>query len=706
LLAGGKEPLFAGLTGWVAGEAGERRGLEVRVLPQDGGASVVLGDLREDLRICGDATTLLEPRALDPATLVFHGATMQRLSPARRDGAVALEATPLHGPAPLPLARLLRADGASSGEASALTDGDPATAWTEARPGRGQGEFVLLSAPFDVPIERLVVTVAPSTPPAPRPSGAAPETFYLATPDATFAVTLPEDAWSHPGAPYAVAFPSPLRTSCLALVLGSAFTRGLAHPDVTVAELTAYSGFDHPGATLADVAAALAGAGPTGQAAAGLLERAGAPGVQAASAAFAGLGPEGRGLATHVAMSAASCSVSGPILAHALADADAVVRAKAQHKLEEPGCGREALPALLAALKEPALRASVAPVAALVGRGRAFGSLVEALGAANGPGEPHVLRSAVSFAARGVAADELARALDAAAARPPASRVDLLRALGDRLAEVAHASATYVGPVLAAGLPLESRYPLVEELDPLAAAGDDGARALLRGLTARDPDWEVRARAAEGLARALDPASASVVASALADPEPRVRSAAVRAVAAGRLSSLGPTLARLLANDGWSFVRVAAAEALASLPSGADADRSLADALDQLSPRVREQAVAALAAHRATPYAAKVAARVKDVKEDAAVRVAATRALGPLCDAKDLDLLTRLAVAGASSPSADEVTMGLAATDALGALHPRDLAARFAPLAAAGVRPDARAAAAAALAAPPSCPLP
>ena len=69
--------------------------VDIRLLPDYARTVVVVGGIREDARICGDDATLLDPRGLNPATMTFHGATLQRLSPERRDAAVALTATPI-----------------------------------------------------------------------------------------------------------------------------------------------------------------------------------------------------------------------------------------------------------------------------------------------------------------------------------------------------------------------------------------------------------------------------------------------------------------------------------------------------------------------------------------------------------------------------------------------------------------------------------
>jgi HEAT repeat protein len=699
LFAAGSAPLFAGRTGWSRGEPGERSGTDVRLLTEGDHSVVVIGEIREDLRICGDDATLLDPRGLDPRTLVFHGATLQRLDAARRDAAIPIEATPRHGPREAALAPLLTATDASSGTAAALTDGDAATAWSEARPGRGQGEFVLLRTPFDVPIVRFAVTVAPTPP---KSDGAAPETFYLATGKGTYEVTMPEDAWSHPGDAYDIALPEPLQTSCVAFVLNGAFTRGKAHPEVSVAELTAYSAFDHAGATLAEVAAALNGGDAKADAAAALLERAGAPGVVAMSTVYGALGASGRALAINVAASDTSCASSGKLLVAALGDADEVVREKAVSKLQEPTCGREALPALLEALETPGARAKVAPLVAVIGRERALGPLVGALGEGTAA-ERGAVRSAVAYAARRVTPDELATLLGASTRSPDAS-LELLRALDARLAEAAGPADARIAALLSGTPPLTTRYLLVDVIARLAAAADADAQTRLAELALHDEAREVRARATELLARTKDPEA--VAAKALADADPRVREAALHAIGALHKSEQTAAIVNLLAHDPWTFVRVAAAEALATLPATAASDRALAEALDQLAPRVRQRAIVALTARGAKAYTGVIRDRLTNVKEDGIVRAASARAAGLLCDVKAEDLLAELAVKGGSSADAGDVTLGLVATAALGKLHPADLASRFAPLQSKGVRPDARVAAERALADPVHCPLP
>src|SRR5260370_16000412 len=160
------------------------------------------------------------------------------------EGATALLAVDKGAVLDRPLAQLLMARGSSApgSRGLELTDGSVQTVWRELRPGVGKGEFVVMAAPTDVPISRMQVALAPNA----AEASAVPRTFYLVTSQTTFEVTLPEDAASKPGEVYEVAFPQPIESSCVALVLDAAYARGLTRPVVGVAELVAYSEFDVP----------------------------------------------------------------------------------------------------------------------------------------------------------------------------------------------------------------------------------------------------------------------------------------------------------------------------------------------------------------------------------------------------------------------------------------------------------------------------
>jgi hypothetical protein len=697
-LAPPAEPLFAAVTGFSRGEPGERSGVALEWVGDAAARTLAKGIIQEELRICGDDATLLKPQGLDPTSLAWRGASLGRLSLERRAGAHHLMAS-LRGGAPAdpPLAQLLTPQGASTalGAPGSLADGNPETTWSEDRPGQGKGEFVLFRAPHEVPLTRLAIAVAPRVP---KPQGAAPRTFYLATTGALFEVTMPEDAWSHPGAAYDVPLPEPVTTSCVALVLGDAFPRGNAKPEVTIAELYAYSAFDAPGARLEMVAQALTGGGPRAEAAAGVLKRSGDAGLAATAAMYPKLDAPGRALAVDVAASSPSCAVSSRLLAPALSDPDEVVREKARAKLEEPHCWRDAVPALVAALGVAETRARAAKLLASVAPSQALLPLARVLGQGTAS-ERKGLRGAFAHAAAVASPAELAALL--VEARDPVARVELLRASTDRLGEVKEAADRALDEVLAGAPAMNTRYVLAAPVAALAHAGDPKEDERLVGLLEHDPEALVRVRAAE-----LAGASAKTQAAldvAIKDPEPRVREAALRTVATARAQAAQSAALTALEGDPWTFVRAEAAAALAALPASTASDGALAHAVDDKAPRVRAAAIVALAGHAAVAHAGPIRSRLELAHEDLDVRVAAAQALGTLCDARAVDVLSRYAVTGASSPDPDEVSLGLAATLALGQIHPADLASRLQKVHAKGTRPDAQRAADAAIATKPAC---
>ena len=394
------EPIFAGLTGYTRGEDGDRSGQAVLVYDRDVGEKiVVIAETREDTRICGQASTPLGARGLDPKSMQLRGATLHRLDKKARDEAVKVTARGPSVPARPSLARVLTATGGSAPGAPALTDGQPETAWSERRPGDGHGEFVTMRAPAEVPIHGFVVTVAPRAPekgppsshstPAAPPSrkaaapdsgaGAAPRTFFLATDAKLYQVTIPEDAWHKPGASYEVPLPEPTKTSCLALVLDEAYTRGLTSPEVTIAELSATTRFDADGATMDDVAKELSGA--RSEEAVAVLKRGGDDALQAVARRWSSLDARARLSAIDVAESAGACDGAAmDLLTRGLADAEAEVKKRSIGRVAR--CGKAATAGLVVAMRseDEARRAGVAPLLAALAPGPALEAIGEQLG--------------------------------------------------------------------------------------------------------------------------------------------------------------------------------------------------------------------------------------------------------------------------------------------------------------------------------------
>jgi hypothetical protein len=630
IVAGGaNDPLFAGLTGFTQGEEGERSGHVVLITDRDAESKFVLiGDVREDTRICGQAMTPLSVRGLDPRTMTFRGASMHRIDKKERDAATAITAAATT--AKPPLARLLSGSGASSGKAPAITDGQASTAWTAERPGDGHGEFVTMRAPIETPLHSLLITT----------HGDGPKTLFVATEKALFRVSLPDAKGTQE-----VTFPQPIATSCVSIVLDEAYGDGVPPID----EVEARTKFDVDGASLDDVVKELSGA--RAEEAAAVLRRGGDKALAAVTTAWPKLDGKARSFAVDVASSTGTCN--GPameLLTTALADADREVRRRSLGRIER--CGKNAAGSLIVAVQSPdePRRAASAGLLAAIAPKIAFDPLVSVLG--QGKAETrHAVRAALGKAAAIAPADELRLAL--ASTKAP---LELLRALGTKALEIKPEAEAALNAILAGTPDFATRYLAVE---PLGAIAD---HERLSAMAKSDPEWPVRMHAVEML-------GTGAPASAASDPEPRVREAALRSLAAPAPAAL--------AHDEWPFVRVAAAEGMGTRHEHPEA---LAAALADPNAKVRAAAVRALGAANARQYGEKLRERLDDQKEDTEVRALSARTLGELCIASAADKLTRLAILAAHPVDEADERLGMAALDGLAALHPADIEKRLAPL--------------------------
>lgn len=678
------EPIFQGLTGYTSGEEGDRSGQVVRLYDRDEHTkSVVIADVREDTRICGQAMTPLVARGLDPKTMQLRGATIHRLDASERDGATKIVGAPRRQDAQEPLARVVVATGGSSNGAPALTDGKVNTVWSESRSGDGHGEFVTMRAPPEVPIHSFVVTVAPPNATT-KGASAAPRSFFVATDQKLFHVTLPEDAWTSPGRAYDVPLPTPIKTSCVAIVLDEAYARGLASPEVSIAEIAALTKFDSDGATLDDVSKELSG--PRADEAAAILRRSGDNGLAAVAKRWGSLDDRGRALAVDVAASAGSCDGAAmDLLTRALVDKDREVKRRALGRISR--CGKASTTALVAALRDERNRASVAPLLASIAPAAALEPLAEQLGEGSNESR-HAIRGAFARAAANAPRDRLLAMLQKTAGR---ARLDMLRALGPKIAELAPESGAALVEIVRAAPDMPTRWLVAEPLAEAARARGAAEIAQLDALIRRDPDWPVRARAIE--VSASLPAIHAAIAHAATDPEPRVREAAQKALGAASAPDSVHVMIKALATDDWTFVRVAAAESLGKSAESGGAASGLARALRDKSARVRAAAVTSLGALRATGQADEVRARLDDDKEDAEVRALAARALGAMCARSAVERLTKLALRSRAPVDETDERLGGAAIEALIAIHPPDLDKRLEPLRARDVRLPVRRAA-------------
>ena len=495
----GAEPrvLFAGPTGLVAGETGERHGDSIQISEpgSDGTVQVLLGETREDFGLCG-RPAILSPKVLNPKDLAWKSATVQRLSAAERAAAETIVARRHEGASAPPLARVLRGNVASSavGSPGALTDGDLETTWAENRGGDGHGEFAQMNAPSDVEITGIGIVVRP--PSRAIPHGVGPRKVWLAADGKLYAVTFPEDPWQHAGASYDVAFKTPLKTSCLAIVLDEAFLRNeRKEAEVTIAEVTASTAFD--GASdLAGLVGALAGGGQRARMAAALLTRGGEPAFSATAAGYDKLDDAGRVLALEV-LDGAPCSISAAVYTHAMLHGFPGESHHAETRLAR--CGKDAIAPLSLALESgpDKQRGAAAQELSLVAPPVAIDKITEVL-AGGSRSLRRELRSALATAAKSERASDALRAKLSADGVPTPVLLDLLRASADR-PEVKKEAGVAFARLATPAADFPTRYLLAGPAAHLSKQGDARAQAFLENAVRSDQDPHVRARAAEAL---------------------------------------------------------------------------------------------------------------------------------------------------------------------------------------------------------------
>jgi HEAT repeat protein len=686
LAAGAPVLVFAGFTGFTAGEEGTRRGQRVEISPPDenGAHKIVIGDVQEDLSLCG-RPALLAPQLLLASDLKLHPAKVQRLSVEERDSArrvTALRVQP--GERVASGFGVLRAVSATSavGSPGALTDGNPETTWAENRGGAGRGEFVLMNAPPELPISGVDLLIRPAT--ATPESGVAPRVFWLASNRGLVEVTMPEDAWKFPGAHYSVKLEPPLQGDCLALVTESAFDEN-PKARVTFAELSARTEFD--AASVSELVAALAGGGERAQAAAAVLRVVGEPGYTAVAQAFDSLDEGGRRIALEI-LDQAPCESGLPVFLKAFSGPS---QAQAIHGRDHiRRCGKAAAPFLAAAAKQAKglLQVNLLGELLLADAAQCVDVIVSLLDV-----DSRSRRTSLRIAlARASMVDEAKPRVLAVLADPTRSErvtVEVLRALGPRISAYQPAAGAAITRLSSPNESFRTRFLLLSPSAELAAQ-DPALRAAFAQALASDPDPRFRTQALSVL---KDPAPFSTqVAAALKDPDMRVRQAAVRA--SSGLPSTVPALSDLLLEDPWPLVRMAAADSLAEAKGSAGAATALSHAIDDQSPHVRAHVIVALGEHHASSELAKIRGRLLDEEEFPMVRAAAAQALAALCDTSSLDALTRYAIKLVDPmANAQEHMVGAAALLALGDLHPADLAKRLEPLRAKGAPPQARQAA-------------
>jgi hypothetical protein len=655
------------------GDPGERRGHTVDVQDHtgDGIPDVVIGQFDERARICGQTRTLLRPQLLEPETLRLRPAALARLPEARAATAEVALTEESPGPTQRPLLRSLRLVGVSSQPGnesepwlstlpSALTDGDPATYWSEGHGSGGRGEFA--SFQWDAPgyeIRALAIVPLPAKPPADRAFATVRSLWLVGDNGVRVKLKLPDRVQA--GQRYWASLATPLGGRCVSLVLDqTASPSGKSAPAV-LAEVEAYTELDFGGGIDRLVQQLAVGGSRAGDAAQ-LLGTLGPEVVGKLQKTWPTLPGPGRRRAVRVlAHHAESSPTARELLAAALDDADADVRRAAFAALIEAGPAARAL--LVPKIGEPGKEGDAAALAlARSAPDEAIAALLAAL-AREGGSERAALREAIALSSRmgGAKVVESVRAWAATGTASVSARASLALALS--AVQQAESARPLASELIAGAAPqaeeFEDLWRLVQAARALAPAPQ--VDEWLAGIAKNDERWMLRAAAVEALAERKAPAAPQAAATALGDAYPRVRAAAATALASHVEGQR--LLTEHALRDRWPMVRAASLDALAGQPG---AEPVLRKGVGDASRFARAAAIRGLTRAKVRGAWPLVKERLADKKEWPEVLTEAVRFAAELCvhDAEKtlLTLLERGIKPDAWEPDAE---LGVQALEAL-----------------------------------------
>lgn len=617
---------------------------------------------------------------LDPTTLVFVEKALR--DPAEGMRATAVEAKATVAAAPRTTFGILRAGAASGENGENLVDGDVATSWTPSAPnGVGVATF---TGPSDVVVTGLQIVLGSAS--------AAPGSILLVTNDGALKVTPPADAKA--GSAIDVVLSQERALSCLAVIVDpkpaekpKAGAKAEKIDPIAIAEVSASTRFD--GQTLPRVAGKIDPRTPDGKEALALLRALGPAGMQAAIGGYMALDGPGRE-AVRNAIEEQKCPTRLALYIPLLASDDQQEADRANDHVIR--CGDDAVPILVSMVQteKGKARAIFADQLGLLPPEAAVPALIEGLAASEAPDDRSVYRRGLSRASKrqkSVPTFDAALTGDAFAKLSLVTQIDLLRSIGDRVADAKHGPDAFQS-VWSGSDAFRTRYLLLPSGAALARKGDGFAIASVNAVLEKSEDPHLRARAAE--LSGGDEAFANPTLAAITDPEPRVREAALRALPASRVDTKQALLlAASLTTEPWTFVKRATIATLAKVPANADVDIKLVEAmLYEEQPAVRGDILDALGARGAIGARAAILERALDLGEATVVRISAVRALGALCDTASLDELTKLALIGLGPGGESDAKVAIAAIGAIGAIHPADIQARIGDLAKEGVIAD------------------
>lgn len=596
------------------GDPGERvaDAIETADRDADGIADVVVGTYDERVRLCGQEHTILAARSLDTGDLQLKALRVLPTGVAAPTQTLtASQQSP--GPTGLPLLAGLRVSGASAAEAGStanqLLDHKPDAVWAAGQGHAGKFEFVTLRWDGNGQPIRALAVIAPQADAAHAAQWARPKRLLLvADHGQVLRAELPaepKDAkrwWITPQAP--------LQTTCLSVIFEDTEAAGPSgDAAAALGELEAYTDLDFPGGLQRAVEAMLQD-GPHASDAADLLVHVNADLSAPIAAAWPKLSTQARRRAVRVLGAHVEQGAKvQELLARAVADPESDV---AQAALEAQ---LAALPSSEATLEGLATQNDAIGDRVMVALARKAPVQAVALGlkaiGATGGAERTKVRDAVALGLEhgGVPALGAAQAwVDASAAVPLAGRASAALALC-QVPTAAPLALRLVHDGLAAATEFSDQWRLVNASAKLGADVDIDAW-LAKLATSADAPWMLRAAALAALSARGATQAKQVATQALADPYPRVRTAALASLANGQDGV--ELLSRYARDDKWFLVRTAA---LDGLPKSPRAESTLRAALADKTAAVRAAAIAGLRRQAVISAWTAIAPHVEDPKE-------------------------------------------------------------------------------------------
>lgn len=628
------------------GDAGERVWSTIaKRTSASGDTQIVVAQHQERTAVCGAEPAAIGALALDPQTGKLVPLPAERPFAAREVIEVTATADS-PGPQGKPALSALRFTAASSvrdvsppwtaSPMSALTDGDPRTAWITAADQAPQYAFATLSVDA---AGREVRAFSIITRPAGSPTAPAPSALWLVPADGpVLHVTLAEQPAE--GQPQWIALPQPRAMRCVSLVIdriGSSDANKAV--SAAVAELTAYTDLDYGGSVERLIAELTAGGAPAARAV-DVLGRMGPSVVAPLVAALPSMPPSARARAVRVWSAYLGDPAARAAVQAALDDPDARVRELSYEALAQGDAAARALLGARIATAAPGAEQAAKALARTAPKA-ATAAVLAAL-ATDGASERPELRDALAESCEQLkqgCADAVHEWLQSAQPQVSARAAAALALANLRDGTGApELVAEIIAGASAQAAAFEDRWRLISAAPHAAASAEvDG---WLAELAAHEERWMLRAAALAALDQRNAESSTALAKKALKDAYPRVRLVAVQALAGE--PSAAADLTTHAQRDRWPMVRAAAYEALGKLPNTSEV---LQGGVGDRAKSVRAAALRALTAARFTDAWPVVEKALRDDNEWPEVTVEAAAYARALCiqEAREplVDLLVR-----------------------------------------------------------------